>query len=86
MVAYDQPEVSTFICHRWNAVRYQILDPLKIKYRISDQKKIKYQISDPQKNQISDIMRSQNKSNIWLKKSDIRYQTQKKTIIRYHAP
>ena len=39
----------------WNAIRYQILDPLKIKY----------QISDPQKNQISDIMSSQ-KSDIWL--------------------
>ena len=42
-------------------IRYQILDPLKIKY----------QISDPLKNQISDIMRSL-KSDIWLKK--IRYQ------------
>ena len=39
----------------WNAIRYKIVDPLKIKY----------QISDHQKNQISDITRSQKKSDIW---------------------
>ena len=43
----------------------------------------------PQQNQISDITWSQ-KSDIWLKKSDIRYQTpppkKKKSIIRYHTP
>ena len=56
----------------WNAIRYQILDPLK--NQISDirppkirylAKKIRY-ISDPQKNQLSDITPP--------KKSNIRYQ------------
>ena len=75
MVTYSQPEVYTFICHRWHAVRYQIVYPLKIKYQISDPKKIKYQIS-----------RGRKKSDIWLNKSDIRYQTPKKSDIRYRAP
>ena len=51
---------------------YKILDPIKIKYQISDPKINKYQISRVRKNQISGLK--------------IRYQTQKKSIIRYHTP
>ena len=59
----------------WNAIRYQILDPLinqipdppnKSNIRYHTPYKIKYQISDPQRNQISDITPP--------KKSNIRYQ------------
>ena len=57
----------------WNAISYQILDPLK--NLISDIR--------PPKNKISDITRSQ-KSDIWLKK--IRYQILNKiSNIRYQG-
>ena len=60
----------------WNAIRFQILDPLKI----SD--------ITPPKKQISDISHSQ-KSDIWLKKSDIRPQKKKISDIKvppFHPP
>ena len=50
---YFQIQILCILRGWWNAIRYQILDPLK------------NQISDPPKNQISDITHSQ-KSDIWL--------------------
>ena len=53
----------------WNVIRYHILDPLKIKYP-TPLPQIKYQISDPPQNKSNHVFA--NKSDIWLKKSDIR--------------